>query len=109
MLDEAEVYLLSQKLEQIVQKIPGLKFLCIDTFSEHLRGGNEMVHNDRRKLISEMLMSLNKVAHKYGICVVVVNNMKNGKREYIPGGEGPDSHSFGQPTKPEPVIGEELF
>ncbi len=95
MLDEAEVYLLSQKLEQIVQKIPGLKFLCIDTFSEHLRAGNEMGHYDRRKMISEMLMSLNKVAHKYGVCVVVVNNMRPGKRDYIPGGEGPESHSFG--------------
>jgi hypothetical protein len=92
-----------------VQSIPGLKFLCIDTFSEHLKPGNEISHYDRRKMISEMLMSLNKVAHKYGVCVVLVNNMKPGKREYIPGGDGPDSYSFGQPTKPEPLIGEELF
>jgi len=39
-----------------------------------------------------MLMGLLKVAHRYSIAVVVVNNMKPGKREFIAGhGEQPDS------------------
>lgn len=53
-------------------------------------------------------MNLLKVASKFGICVVIVNNMRPGKREYIHGsGDQPDT--FGQPTKPEPLFGEDLF
>lgn len=70
-----------------MQKIPLLKFMCIDTFCEHLRGG-EMNYNERKSMISKMLMGLNRVAHKYGVCIVVINNMKSGKREYIHGGGG---------------------
>ena len=53
-------------------------------------------------------MGLLKVANKFGICIVIVNNLRPGKREFISGhGETPDQ--FGQPTKPEPLFGEDLF
>lgn len=47
-----------------------------------------MNYNERKSMISKMLMGLNRVAHKYGVCIVVINNMKSGKREYIHGGGG---------------------
>lgn len=53
-------------------------------------------------------MGLMKVAQKFQIAIVIVNNMRPGKREFISGhGEQPDT--FGQPTKPEPLFGEDLF
>ena len=47
-----------------------------------------MNYNERKSMISKMLMGLNRVAHKYGVCIVVINNMKSGKREYSHGGGG---------------------
>ena len=84
LLDEAELHLLSQMLEKVCATITGLKFICIDTFSEHLRG-SEMGCGERKRLVSQILMGLLKVAAKFGICVVIVNNMRPGKREYIHG------------------------
>jgi RecA/RadA recombinase len=70
-------------LEKVVLKLPELKLICIDTFSEHMRG-NEMGFGDRKRMVSDLLMGLGRIANKFGICVVVVNNMRPGKREHIP-------------------------
>ena len=51
LLDEAELHLLSQMLEKVCATITGLKFICIDTFSEHLRG-SEMGYGERKRLVS---------------------------------------------------------
>ena len=106
LLDESELHLLSQMLEKVCSTL-NLRFICIDTFSEHLRG-SEIGFGERKRLVSQVLMGLLKVATKFGICVVIVNNMRPGKREFIHGqGDQPDT--FGQPTKPEPLFGEDLF
>ena len=59
-------------------------------------------------------MGLQSVANEYQICVVVVNNMRPGKREHIHQTDGVDAtnnqqHPYGQPAKPEPLFGEDLF
>ena len=84
LLDEAELQLLSQMLESVCSKIPSLKFICIDTVCEHLRG-TEIGYGERKRIVSQMLMGLLKVANKFGIAIVIVNNMRPGKREFIPG------------------------
>lgn len=94
-------------LENVCAKIPGLKFICIDTICEHLRG-TEIGYGERKRIVSQMLMGLLKVANKFGIAIVIVNNMRPGKREFKEG-EGDQPDSYGQPTKPEPLFGEDLF
>ena len=71
-------------LEKVCSTLNGLRFICIDTFSEHLRG-SEIGFGERKRLVSQVLMGLLKVATKFGICVVIVNNMRPGKREFIHG------------------------
>lgn len=51
-------------LEQVCQKIAGLKFICIDTFCEHLRG-SEIGYGERKRIVSAMLMGLLKIASKF--------------------------------------------
>jgi hypothetical protein len=34
-------------------------------------------------MIATALMSLQTLAQKYGICVVLINNMKTGRRDYV--------------------------
>ena len=39
-------------LDKIISKIPKLKLIVIDTFSEHLRA-TDVGYNDRKKMIAE--------------------------------------------------------
>jgi RecA/RadA recombinase len=59
-----------------------LKLIIIDTFAEHFRA-TDVGYNDRKKMIATALMSLQTLATKYGICVVLINNMKTGRRDYV--------------------------
>jgi len=81
-LDDSEQQLLHQMLEKIVQKIKNLKLIVIDTFAEHLRA-TDGSYGDRRKLIASSLTGLQDIANKYGICVVIVNNMKTGRKDAV--------------------------
>ena len=81
-LDESNQYLLHQKLEEVVQQFPSLKLIVMDTFCEHIRGSDQGF-TERRKTIATMVMAFQRVAAKNGISVVLVNNMKTGKREFI--------------------------
>lgn len=69
-------------LEKIVQKIKNLKLIVIDTFAEHFRA-TDVGYNDRRKMIAASLTGLQDIAHKYGICVVLINNMKTGRKDAV--------------------------
>jgi hypothetical protein len=51
-------------LEKIVNKIPNLKLIVIDTFAEHFRA-TDMGYNDRKKMVSSALMGLQQIAYKY--------------------------------------------
>ena len=53
-------------------------------------------------------MGLLKVASKFVLCSVIVKKLRSGKREFI-AGQGDQPVSFGQPTKPEPLFGEDLL
>ena len=44
-------------LEKIIQKIPNLKPIIIDTFAEHYRA-TDVGYNDRKMMIATALMSL---------------------------------------------------
>ena len=69
-------------LEKIILKISNLKLIIIDTFAEHYRA-TDVGYNDRKKMIATALMSLQTLAQKYGVCVVLINNMKTGRRDYV--------------------------
>jgi RecA/RadA recombinase len=69
-------------LEEVVQKFKNLKLVVMDTFAEHLRG-SENNYSERRRMVSMILMNFQRIAAKYGIAFVLVNNMKTGKREFI--------------------------
>jgi len=99
-------------LEKIIQKISNLKLIIIDTFAEHFRA-TDVGYNDRKKMIATALMSLQTLAQKYGICVVLINNMKTGRRDYVAeqlarGAQLEGVRPMPQ-SKPEPLFGEELF
>ena len=51
-------------------------------------------------------IGLQKVAAKFNIAIVVVNNMKTGKRELHNTTDGQRDFA---PAKPEPCFGEDLF
>lgn len=80
-LDEGEQNLFHDMLEQVVQKFPTLKVIVIDTFCEHLKG-HEHGYESKKRTVALWLMGLQKVATKYNIAIVIVNNMKSGKREH---------------------------
>jgi hypothetical protein len=42
-----------------------------------------MGYNDRKKMIANALMGLQMIANKYKICVVIVNNMKTGRKDFV--------------------------
>ena len=67
---------------------------------------NEHGFAERKRTVSEWLVGLQKVAAKFGIAIVVVNNMKTGRRELQNAGDG--NRDFA-PAKPEPCFGEDLF
>ena len=69
-------------LEKIVLKIPNLKLIIIDTFAEHFRA-TDVGYNDRKKMIATALMGLQTVASRHGISVILINNMKTGRRDYV--------------------------
>lgn len=81
-LDDSEQQLLHQMLEKIVLKIKNLKLIVIDTFAEHFRA-TDVGYNDRKKMIASALTGLQAIAHKYGICVVLINNMKTGRKDAV--------------------------
>ena len=56
--------------------------IIIDTFAEHFRA-TDVGYNDRKKMIATALMGLQMNASKYGISVVIINNMKTGRRDYV--------------------------
>lgn len=105
-------------LEKIILKIPNLKLIIVDTFAEHFRA-TDVGYNDRKKMIATALMGLQTVASRHGICVVIINNMKTGRRDYVAEQlargaqlEGVRPGGYMQPmpqSKPEPLFGEELF
>lgn len=117
-LDDSEQALLHQMLEKIIGQISNLKLIVIDTFSEHLRA-TDVGYNDRKKMIATSLMGLQQLAAKYGICVILINNMKTGRRDYVAEqlakgqqlqGVFPGGYMQPMPqSKPEPLFGEELF
>ena len=69
-------------LPQIVVKIPDLRLIVIDTFAEHFRA-TDVGYNDRKKMITTALQGLLMVAHKHNITVVLINNMKTGRRDFV--------------------------
>ena len=69
-------------LDKIIQKIPNLKVILIDTFAEHYRA-TEMGYSDRKKLIATALMSLIKTAQKNNVTIILINNMKTGRRDFV--------------------------
>jgi len=81
-LDDSEQQLLHQMLDKIVAKIPHLKLIVIDTFAEHFRA-TDVGYNDRKKMIATSLMGLQDCAAKNGISIVLINNMKTGRRDFV--------------------------
>lgn len=81
-LDDSEQQLLHTMLEKVVLQIPNLRFIAIDTFAEHMRA-TDVGYNDRKKMIASALMGLQQVATKHNIAIVLVNNMKTGRRDFV--------------------------
>ena len=69
-------------LEKIIMKMSNIKLIMIDTFAEHFRA-TDVGYNDRKKMIADALTSLQRLAYKYKICVVLVNNMKTGRKDFV--------------------------
>jgi len=69
-------------LEKIVMKIKNLKLIIIDTFAEHFRA-TDVGYNDRKRMIADSLTGLQRIAYKYGICVIIINNMKTGRKDFV--------------------------
>ena len=105
-------------LDKIIVKIQKLRLIVIDTFAEHFRA-TDVGYNDRKKMIANALMGLLQSAYKHGICVVLVNNMKTGRKDFVAEQlaqgrnlEGVLPGGYMQPmpqAKPEALFGEELF
>mmetsp|Transcript_2206 Transcript_2206/g.1542 ORF Transcript_2206/g.1542 Transcript_2206/m.1542 type:complete len:146 (-) Transcript_2206:197-634(-) len=104
-LDDAEQNLLHTMFEKVIQKLPNLKLICIDTFAEHFRQ-TDSSYADRKRAIATSLMGLQRIAHKHQICVVLINNMKTGKKDFSNRTDGTVPSIS---VKPEPLFGEELF
>lgn len=114
-LDDSEQQLLHQMLDKIVTRIRNLRLIIIDTFAAHYRA-TDVGYNDRKKMIAAALTGLQQIAAKHNLCVVLVNNMKTGRRDAVadfkeqgkdvtgPGGQQPLPQA-----KPEPLFGEDLF
>lgn len=49
-LDECYQLLLKDKIEQVVQTLPNLKLIVMDTFCEHLRGSDHAFNERRRQI-----------------------------------------------------------
>ena len=81
-LDEAEQNLLHEQLEQVIEKFPQIKLVVLDTFCEHLKI-SEHGFAERKRTVSYWLIGLQKVAAKFNVAIVVVNNMKTGRREMM--------------------------
>mmetsp|Transcript_24745 Transcript_24745/g.38527 ORF Transcript_24745/g.38527 Transcript_24745/m.38527 type:complete len:131 (-) Transcript_24745:242-634(-) len=81
-LDEADQQVLHSMLDSIVARIPNLRLVVLDTFSEHFRS-TDMGYNDRKKLIADALVGLQKIAYQRGISIILINNMKTGRRDYV--------------------------
>lgn len=75
-----------------------------DTFSEHFRLP-DLNYNERKRIISQALMGLLTCAAKHGLSVVIVNQMKNRKKDFLHDGPVVSQQS----SKPEPLFGEDLF
>jgi len=69
-------------LDKIVAKIPHLKLIVIDTFAEHFRA-TDVGYNDRKKMIANSLMGLQECAQQHGISIILINNMKTGRRDFV--------------------------
>lgn len=63
-------------------KIPNLRLIVIDTFSEHFRA-TDMSYADRKKMIASALSGLQQVAEKHKLSIVLINNMKTGRRDAV--------------------------
>lgn len=112
-LDDSEQLLLHQMLEKVIERFPQLKLIVMDTFCEHLRS-NELSFAEKKRTISLSLMGLQRVASKYNIAVVVVNNMRPGKSNKWNESFGKEGQAGGlfpnaPPVKPVPLFGEDLF
>ena len=85
----------------------------MDTFCEHFKGSGDYGYNERRRAIAQLVMTLQRVAARYNICIVLTNCMKTGKREFIQHKLGAEDGQNGlrefAPAKPEPLFGEDLF
>jgi RecA/RadA recombinase len=71
---------LHQMLEKVIERFPNLKLIVMDTFCEHFRS-SEFTFSERKRTVALSLMTMQKIAAKYGVAIVFVNNMKSGKRE----------------------------
>ena len=74
----------------------------------------ELGYNERKRIISQVLMGLLDLAQKHQLCVVFVNNMKLSKKDFLTevGGGVPSTAGMypqQQSSKPEPMFGEDLF
>lgn len=50
-LDDSEQQLFHEMLEKVIQKMPNLKLIVLDTFAEHFRA-TDMGYSDRKKMIA---------------------------------------------------------
>ena len=69
-------------IDSIIKKLPNLKLIVLDTFAEHFRA-TDVGYNERKKMITTALMGLQASAVKHGICVVLINNMKTGRKDFV--------------------------
>ncbi len=54
----------------------------MDTFCEHLRA-TDVNYTDRKKIINTCLTTFLSLVSTKNICIVLVNNMKTGKKEFL--------------------------
>ncbi len=81
-LDEAQQQYFHNQLEDRLQQFPRIRLIIFDTFSEHFRL-SELGYGERKRILSQALMGLLEMAQKYQLCVVLVNNMKLSKKDFL--------------------------
>ena len=82
-LNDSYQNLLRDKLEDLIEAKPKLKLIIMDTFCEFLKGSGNQGFNERRQAIAQLVMTFQRVAARHNICIVLLNCMKAGKREFI--------------------------
>ena len=81
-LDEGMQQCFITQLEDRLEQMPKVKLIIFDTFAEHFRL-TDLGYNERKRLISTVLMTLMDLAQRHQLAIILVNNMKLSKKDFL--------------------------